>query len=78
MLYSLHVFLYAASQMITLVWVLPFMIGCHIPQGDEHWECFLLLRDICNTTSEFEVTESDVLKLAWMVETHIQNYTLQR
>jgi len=32
--------LYASSQMMTLVRFLPFMIGCHIPQGGEHWECF--------------------------------------
>jgi len=74
MLCSLHVFLYTALQMITLVWLLPFMIECHIPQSDENWECFLLLRDICNTTSAFEVTESDVLKLAWMVETYLESY----
>ena len=61
--------------MMTLVRFLHFMIGCHIPQGDEYWECFLLLWDICNTTSAFEVTESDALKLAWMVETYLESYT---
>jgi len=51
------------------------MIGSHIPQGDEHWEGFLLLWDICNATSAFEVTESDTLKLAWMVEAYLESYT---
>ena len=39
-----------ASQMITLLRNLPFIIGSYIPEGDLNWTCFLLLRkivDIC-------------------------------
>jgi len=61
--------------MMTFVRFLPFMIGHYIPQGNEHWECFLLLWDICNATSAFQVTESDTLKLAWMVEAYLESYT---
>lgn len=35
----------------------------------------LLLWDICNATSAFEITESDALKLAWMVEAYLESYT---
>ena len=40
----------SASQMITLLRNLPFIIGRYIPEGDQNWTCFLLLRkilDIC-------------------------------
>ena len=40
----------SASQMITLLRNLPFIVGRYIPEGDQNWTCFLLLRkivDIC-------------------------------
>ena len=35
-----------ASQMLLLCRILPFLIGQKVPQGDTHWECFLLLQQI--------------------------------
>ena len=40
----------SASQMITLLRNLPFIIGNCIPEDDNNWTCFILLRkifDIC-------------------------------
>ena len=36
----------SASQMLTLMRNLPFLIGSSIPEGDEHWRCYLILRKI--------------------------------
>ena len=36
----------SASQMLTLMRNLPFLIGKSVPEGDEHWECYLILRKI--------------------------------
>lgn len=36
----------SASQMITLLRNLPFIVENSIPEGDRHWICFLLLRKI--------------------------------
>ena len=33
-----------ASQMMTLVQLLPFVIGELVPEDDDHWHCFLLLK----------------------------------
>lgn len=66
---------HTASQMMTFIRFLPFMIGQYIPQDDEHWECFLLLWDICNATCAFEVTETDALQLAWMVEVYLESFS---
>ena len=36
----------SAAQMLTLFRNLPLMIGRKIPENDEHWSCFILLRRI--------------------------------
>ena len=36
----------SASQTLTLVLVLHFLIGDKVPEESEHWICFLLLRKI--------------------------------
>lgn len=36
----------SASQMLTLMRNLPFLIGKSVPEGDECWECYLILRKI--------------------------------
>ena len=36
----------SASQMLTLLRILPLLIGNMIPEEEEHWTCFLLLRKI--------------------------------
>ena len=34
------IFILLASQMMTLIRLLPFMIGKFIDFDDDHWECF--------------------------------------
>ena len=36
----------SASQTLILLRILPFLIGSMIPEDEEHWTCFLLLRKI--------------------------------
>ena len=59
-------YLHVASQAMTLMRLLPFMIGSLIDDCDEYWHCFLLLWDICSLTSAFAVTKSDARYLAWL------------
>ena len=35
-----------ASQSLLLVRILPLLIGDKVPENDENWQCFLLLRKI--------------------------------
>ena len=63
-----------ASQMMTLIRLLPLMIGDKIDKEDEHWECFLLLWDICSYTCRFEVTQEDSIHLAWIVQTYLEAF----
>ena len=37
---------------MTLMRLLPFMIGSLIDDCDEYWHCFLLLWDICSLTQK--------------------------
>ena len=48
-----------ASQMMTLIRLLPFMVGNYVERNDKHWECFLQLWDICSMVCAFEVTTGD-------------------
>ena len=36
----------SASQMLLLLRTLPFLVGDRIPENNEHWFCFLLLRKL--------------------------------
>ena len=35
---------------MTLVKILPHLVGNYILEDDDHWSCFLTLWDICNGT----------------------------
>ena len=61
--------------MMTLMSLLPFMIGSHVPNDDEHWECFLILWDICRMVCTYQVTSNDSLYLAWLVQTYLESFT---
>lgn len=67
--------MYVASQMMTLVRLLPFIIGKYVETDNDHWECFLALWDICSIASAFEVTEDDATHLAWLVEVYLESFT---
>ena len=49
----------AASQMMTLMKIFPFVVGRLIPEDDEHWQCFLLLWDICSMVLSFEFSTGE-------------------
>ena len=50
------------------------MFGDKIDKEDEHWECFLLLWDICSYTCRFGVTQEDSIHLAWIVQTYLEAF----
>lgn len=51
------------------------MIGSYVPSDDEHWECFLLLWDICSMVCAYEMTSEDSVHLAWLVQTYLECFT---
>ena len=60
--------------MMTLVTLLPFMVGNYVERSDSHWECFLQLWDICSIVCAFEVTDGDAIQLAWLMETYLEEF----
>ena len=64
-----------ASRMMTLVRLLPFVIGEFVEGDDEHWSCFLLLWDICCLSTAFEVTKADATQLTWLIEVYLESFT---
>ena len=61
--------------MMTLMLLLPFMIGEYLPEDDIHWECFLVLWDICAMVCAHEVTSQNSVKLGWIVKTYLESFT---
>ena len=59
---------------MTLIRLLPFMIGSYVEKNDNHWECFLQLWDICSMVCVFEVTTSDATYLTWLVEAYLEEF----
>lgn len=59
-----------ASQMLTLVRHLPFIIGALIPEGDTHWTCFLLLRKIIDILMSPILPESISATLKLLIKEH--------
>ena len=51
------------------------MIGSYVERDDNHWECLLILWDICCIVSAFEVTEDDAAHLAWLIEIYLESFT---
>ena len=74
-IWYVHVFLYTASQMKTLVRLLPLSIGGYVPEEDEHWSCFLIFWEICNRSLAFEVTKEDAGHLSWLAEAFLESFT---
>jgi hypothetical protein len=59
-----------ASQMLTLIRYLPFLIGALIPQNDDHWTCFLLLRKIVDILMSPVLPESISATLRVLITDH--------
>ena len=62
--------------MMTLIRLLPFMIGKFIDFDDDHWECFLMLCTIFNLVCAFEATLEDSIYLAWIIKTYLESFRL--
>ena len=60
----------SASQMLTLLRVLPFLIGDRIPEGSEHWTCFILLRKIVDIVLCPAVSENHCSSLKLVISEH--------
>lgn len=58
--------------MMTLVRLLPFILGHYVEEAEEHWDLFLLLWDICAVITVYTVTSGLSTKLAWMVERYLE------
>ena len=59
-----------ASQMLTLIRHLPFIVGALIPEGDKHWACFLLLRKIVDIIMSPILPESISATLCLLIQEH--------
>ena len=71
----LHVHLFIASQMMTLVRLLPLLIGNFVNEDDDHWECFCILWAISDMVCTFEVHPDDPACLAWLVQVYLESFT---
>jgi len=60
--------------MMTLIRLLPFMIGEFVEMDNSHWNCLLQLWDICSIVCAFEVTDSDAIHLAWLIEAYLEEF----
>ena len=56
--------------MWTLERYLPFMVGQHVPQGDEPWETFLLMLEITDYLLAPEIMPEEVAQLKILIEQH--------
>ena len=60
----------SASQMLQLVRTLPFLIADKIPEGDEHWICFILLRKLVDLILTPIATENISSSLKLVIRDH--------
>lgn len=59
-----------ASQMFCLVSVLPFIVGDKVPESDEMWHLYLLLRDLIDVVFADTCTVDDSIRLKHLIEDH--------
>ena len=64
----------SASQMIVLIRNLPFLIGYHIPENDQHWKCFLLLRKLIDIVMCPKVHTGLCATLKFLIKEHHSLY----
>ena len=61
--------------MMTLVRLLPLLIGNFVNEDDDHWECFCILCAISDMVCTFEVHPDDPVCLAWLVQVYLESFT---
>lgn len=59
-----------ASQTMCLAVILPFIVGDKVPEGDDHWHLYLLLRDIIDLVFADTCTVGDSVYLKCKIEDH--------
>ena len=64
----------SASQAILFVRMLPLIIGKKIPENNTHWNCFLLLRKICDILLSPVVSEGLCSTLKDLIRDHHSLY----
>ena len=60
-----------ASQTWLLGRLLPLTIGSYVPDGDAHWECYMLLLSITVLATAVEVTVDSVSELTLLVQDYL-------
>ena len=60
----------SASQMLLLVQILPLLIADKIPENEDHWGCFILLRQIFDLMLAPIVTENTCSSLKLLIRDH--------
>ena len=68
-------YLHTTSQMMTLILLLSFMNRDYIRDEDIHWECFLVLWNICVMICAHEVTTQNSAQLGYLVKTYLESFT---
>ena len=65
----------SASQMMTLAFELPSIIGDMIPVGEKNWEAFLLLLRICKIINSPRIYHDAVVYLQQLIEEKLNLFT---
>ena len=60
---------------MTLVRLLPFIIGSYIDDDDVHWDCYCLLWLICDLVCTNKVYPDDSTRLAWIIKAYLECFT---
>ena len=60
----------SASQILLLVRIMPFLIADKIPEDEDHWACFQLLKSICDIVFSPVVTENFCSSLKLLIRDH--------
>ena len=60
----------SASQMLVFIKTLPFLVADKIPEGEDHWRCFILLRKILDIVLCPIVTKNLCSSLKLLIKEH--------
>lgn len=66
----------SASQMSTLLLILPFLIAGKILESDVHWKCFLLLRKLVDIVLCPVVSKDACISLSFLLKNIIAQFVL--
>lgn len=64
----------SGSEMFTLVRYFGLIAGCYVPEEDEHWETFLLMRKLLDKLFLRRLYPSDVEQLEVLIEHFLDSY----